>query len=183
MGEGDLRVIGSDAPTVADATQPTLSWAKSGTRLTSAPTAIGPANVPLTLELTVSDHLPDSVAFEKVRDGQPLVAVEGPGTNRRTIVPGGYLPLLLRGPTLPGSGHGGLAHCGLTGGTPTPPRSVRRVCKRGDGRRHTWPRHLSSFIADPYGALHFPTPAPGPGRPSACAPGSNPGVPRARSAP
>lgn len=30
-------------------------------------------------------HFPHSVAFDQIRGDQPLVAVDGPGTNQRTI--------------------------------------------------------------------------------------------------
>ena len=33
----------------------------------------------------MGDGLPHSIAFEDVRGEQPLVAVDGPGANRRTI--------------------------------------------------------------------------------------------------
>ena len=50
-----------------------------------------------------------------MRDGQPLVAVDGPGTNRRGHrTARGDVHLLLRGPWSSGSRHGGLAHRGLT---------------------------------------------------------------------
>jgi hypothetical protein len=78
-------VIGRISESVDATTGPTLSWAASGTSFTSGPTPIAAANVPVTVELTVSDHLPHSVALEKVRDGQPVVAVDGPGTNQRGI--------------------------------------------------------------------------------------------------
>ena len=83
--DGELTVTGRNSASAGAIIGPTLSWAASGTRFTSAPTAIAPADAPMTLELTVSDHLPHSVALENVRDGQPLVAVDGPGTNRRGI--------------------------------------------------------------------------------------------------
>ena len=81
--EGELSVTGGNSASVVATTGPTLSWTTSGNTFSSAPTAFAPADVPVTLELTVNDQLPHSVAFEKVRDGQPLIAVDGPGTGRR----------------------------------------------------------------------------------------------------
>ena len=63
--EGELTVDGRNSSSVVATTGPTLSWAASGTSFTSAPTALAPSNVGVTLELIVSDHLPHSVGVRQ----------------------------------------------------------------------------------------------------------------------
>jgi hypothetical protein len=104
--EGALTVAGHSEPPAAPRSLPTVAWATAGTAFTSTPDGIVPADVPVVLELSVTDSLPHSVAFENVRDGQPLVAVDGPGTNRREIVlpPGTYVYYC----AVPGHGEAGM---------------------------------------------------------------------------
>ena len=91
--EGNLTVTGAAPPDIALPPQATLSWTTSGIAFTASPHGRYPANVPVALELTVGDQLPHSVAFEDVRGGEPLVAVDGPGANHRiiTLPPGTYV--------------------------------------------------------------------------------------------
>ena len=91
--EGKLTVTGAASPDTAPAPAATLSWSTTGIAFTASPHGRFPANVPVALQLTVGDQLPHSVAFENVRGGEPLVAVDGPGTNHRviTLPPGTYV--------------------------------------------------------------------------------------------
>lgn len=90
--EGHLEIVGDEAAISVDA-EATVTWEAEGLAFTSVPHGFSPADAPVALELTVLDALPHSIAFEQVRGDQPLVAVDGPGTNRRTITlpPGTYI--------------------------------------------------------------------------------------------
>jgi hypothetical protein len=91
--EGEIRVAGEfDAASLLEP-EAVLTWEATGLEFTSKPRVGAPADAPITLELTVTDGLPHSIALEQVRDGQPLVAVDGPGTNHRllTLPPGTYV--------------------------------------------------------------------------------------------
>ena len=90
--EGRIHVEESDEPSSPIAPVATASWTTTGLAFTSAPSDTLPADVPIALHLTVADRYPHSIAFERMRGEQPLVAVDGPGTNRRTISlpPGKY---------------------------------------------------------------------------------------------
>ena len=90
--EGRVQAEHSTQPSLPIETVATASWTTEGLAFTSAPRATAPADVPIAFELTVVDGLPHSIALEDVRGEQPLVAVDGPGTNQRTITlpPGKY---------------------------------------------------------------------------------------------
>ena len=90
--EGRIHVEEVSDPTSPTEPNTVVSWSTEGLAFTSAPRASAPAGVPIALQLTVADELPHSIALERVRGEQPLVAVDGPGTNRRTIAlpPGTY---------------------------------------------------------------------------------------------
>jgi hypothetical protein len=90
--EGQLEVAGPVPSVSTVAPLQIVSWAARGLEFTSAPRAAA-SDVPIALELTVSDASPHSIAFEQVRGEQPLVAVDGPGTNQRTlsVPPGTYV--------------------------------------------------------------------------------------------
>jgi hypothetical protein len=85
---GDESTAGPSVQSRAD-----LWWSTAGVQFVGPPDRTAPANVPVALHLDVIDQLPHSIAFERVRDEQPLVAVDGPGVNQRTIVlsPGTYV--------------------------------------------------------------------------------------------
>lgn len=90
--EGRLTVVGTGEPGSVTTPHQTVEWETTALEFTSAPRS-AVADQPIALELTVSDALPHSIAFEAVRGEQPLVAVDGPGTNQRTITmpPGTYV--------------------------------------------------------------------------------------------
>lgn len=91
--EGTLAVQGMSAAAPPSTPVAVASWTTAGLEFTTAPDRILPAGEPIVLELTVGDAQPHSVAFEGVRDGVPLVAVDGPGGNQRTVnlPPGSYI--------------------------------------------------------------------------------------------
>jgi hypothetical protein len=83
--EGRVEVSESDRTLLPIEPVATAAWSTEGLAFTSAPRVAAPADVPIALQLTVADGLPHSIALERVRGEQPLVAVDGPGTNQRTI--------------------------------------------------------------------------------------------------
>jgi hypothetical protein len=83
--EGRVRVVESNRSLSPLEPAAVAVWTTAALDFTSAPDAAAPADVPIALQLTVDDELPHSIALERVRGEQPLVAVDGPGTNSRTI--------------------------------------------------------------------------------------------------
>ncbi len=91
--EGHLEIVGDEEAVTPVEAEATVAWEAEGLAFTSVPHGFSPADAPVALELTVRDALPHSIAFEQVRGDQPLVAVDGPGSNRRnmTLPPGTYI--------------------------------------------------------------------------------------------
>jgi hypothetical protein len=83
--EGKLDVVGPPPALGANTPRAVADWTTAGVAFTSAPRNHLPADVPIELHLTVGDALPHSIAFEGVRGGEPLLAVDGPGQNERTV--------------------------------------------------------------------------------------------------